>query len=196
MRYRKRLWIENATYHTMSRCMYAADLMKEDFVKDLLVEVIDMTLKKYDFEINSYAIVDNHFHFVIKTRRDGANISRIMQYIKARFAERYNRITGKFGPFWHDRFKDKIVELSDDPEFYLLWLLWYLAYNPVRKKAVADPRNYKYSTINAYLDEDYRPPIPITLHQTFLNLGSTFAERVKRFLGYEEIYRKRLAFIS
>jgi len=165
--------------------------MKPDFFKDIMLNITARSLEKYNFELISYQIMDNHFHFVIKTVEDGASISRIMQYIKARFAEAYNRKTNRIGAFWSERFKDQIVEYSDNPTLYLLWLLWYLAFNPVRKQFVRDPREYDYGCIKAYLDESYTPKVKITHHPCFLSLGSTFSERVKKFLYFEDAYRKR-----
>jgi REP element-mobilizing transposase RayT len=167
--------------------------MKQNFWKDILIEILDRALKKYRFKLIAYQIMDNHFHFVITTTLEGATISRIMQYIKARFAERYNKIMNISGPFWNDRFKDKIIEHSDNPQVYFCWLLWYLAYNPVRSKTTSDPRYYQYGCINCYLREDYQAPITITIHKYYINLGKSFKERLNKFLYYEEAYRKRLA---
>ncbi len=183
------------TYHIMSRCIENRNMMNNDYFKDLMISVMDMALNKYKFELIAYEILDNHFHFIIKTLSDGENISRIIQYIKSRFAERYNKLTNREGAFWSERFKSIVIELSKNPIVFLLWLLWYLGFNAVRKKNVKDPRNYKYGSIKVYLDELYKPPLRITQHEYFLQLGSTFKERVKRFLYYEEAYRKRLSLI-
>ncbi len=188
-----RICAPGLTYHVMSRCIESSEKMKRDSVKNIMEEVINMALSKYEFEFVSYTILSNHFHFTIKTVENGATISRIMQYIKARVAQRYNKMMNRTGPFWNERFKDIIIEHSDDPESHFFNHLWYQAFNSVRKGYVSDPRKYRYSSINAYLDENYQSPIKITLHPFFLALGDTFSERVKKFLLYEERYRKRMA---
>jgi len=160
--------------------------------KDILLKAVARCQKKYNFDLNGFAILGSHFHLIVKTLKDEANISRIMQYIKARYAEEYNKMTGRTGPFWNERFKDQIIEHADDPEYYFNYLKWYLGYNPVRAGYVNDPRKYKFSSINAYLDENYEPKVKITLHEYFLKLGKTFQERVEKFLEYEEMYRKRI----
>ena len=99
---------------------------------------------------------------------------------------------GRIGPFWNERFGDTIIENAKDPEFLFHWIVLYIAYNSVRKGYVNDPRDYEYSSINFYLEKDYEPPVKLTRHEYFENLGNTFEERVKKFLIYEEIYRKRL----
>ncbi len=184
--------IPDVTYHCYSRCIELRDLLSPRYVKDMAIDVITKALDKYDFELIQVEFVENHFHFIIKTTESGETISRIMQYIKARIAERYNRLTGRTGAFWNERFKCTIIEESDDPENYFFWLLWYIAYNPVRKRVLRDPRESEYGTLKVFLEKDYTPKVTITIHKYFLNLGKNFEERVKRFLAYEDLYRERL----
>ena len=192
---RLRICLPDVTYHVYSRCIQWKDLMREDYCKELFLEVLKMTQEKYDFELNFYEIMNNHFHLIIRTVKGGASISRIMQYIKSRFTQRFNKLTGRIGPFWNERFRDIIVEMQDDPFNYLLWLLWYLAFNPIRKNLASDPRDYRYGSINYYLGKNKDQKIRITHHDFFLFLGKSFKERITRFLFYEEAYRKRLAVI-
>jgi putative transposase len=166
--------------------------MRPKKMKDLMISVLNLAIQTYQFDLVNYTIMNNHFHFYIKTRKEGESISRIMQFIKSQYARRYNRMMHRTGPFWNERFKDTIVEFTREPEFYFFYILIYIAYNPVRSHAVTDPRDYPYSGINCYLDEHYVSPVPITLHEYFLKLGTTFVERVKKLLEYEDLYRKRI----
>ena len=45
-------------------------MMKLDYMKDLMLEVINMALERYNFELISYVIMDNHFHFFITLQRN------------------------------------------------------------------------------------------------------------------------------
>jgi REP-associated tyrosine transposase len=187
-----RIYLEDATYHTVSRCIEKKALMHHNKVKDLMIYVLNITLEKYDFDLIEYVIMDNHFHFCIKIKRNGENISRIMQFIKSQFARRYNRMMNRTGPFWNERFSDTIIELNRDPRTLFFLIFEYIGFNPVRCCYVNDPREYKYSSYRCYIDENYNSPVKITLHEYFLELGNTFKERVMKFLEYEESYRKRL----
>ncbi len=181
------------TYHTMSRCIELKHLLAEEFAKKIAMRVLRQARKKYDFKYINYALMDNHFHFLIQTVEGGATISCIMQFIKARIAEGYNKAMNRTGPFWNERFTDVIVEDQENPVKYLLWVIWYIAYNPVKAGKCSDPRDYKYSSIMHYLVEDAKSAVKIIRHQYFEELGATFEERVKKFLFYEEAYRKRYA---
>jgi putative transposase len=187
-----RICLPEHTYHTMSRCIEGKHLMSSEEMKDLMLHVINMALEKYKFELIFYTLMDNHFHFLIRTLKEGASISRIMQFIKAQFARRYNRMMNRIGPFWNERFRDSIIEFTSNPVSAFFIILFYIAFNPVKSKIVTDPRDYSYSSIMCYLSENYVTPVKITLHRYFLQLGDVFAERKKKLLEYEEIYRKRI----
>jgi len=189
----KRKIIQGVTYHCFTRCHGKRDLFKNKYTGKYFIEAIAMCQEKYCFELVAAETVANHIHLVIKTVKNEETISQIMQYIKARMAEKYNRATGQTGAFWNERFGSTIIEESDNPEDYLLWLLWYIGYNPVRKGLSRNPRENYIGFINSYLIKDYRILIKITPHEYFHNLGKTFEDRVKKFLMYEEAYLKRLA---
>jgi len=160
--------------------------------KDLLLDAVGRCQKIYNFDLNGFAIYGNYFYLIIKTHEGEANISRIMQYVKARFAENYNKLTGRKGPFWNERFKDQIIEHSDDPEYLFNYMKWHMGYNSAYDGYFKDPREYRFCSINAYLNDNYKSKVKITLHEFFLNLGKTFHERVEKFLLFEEEYRKRI----
>lgn len=190
-----RIQMENLTYHITSRCIEWRSMMDQDFFKQVFLEVLAQTQKKYRFELNAYQIMDNHIHLVIRTLPGGESISKIVQYIKSRFSEKYNKLTGRIGPFWNERYHDTIIEHAENPHYYLLWLLWYLAFNPIRNKATDSPFKYPYSSIHEYIDSDRKPPVRVDFHRYFIELGESLKERLKRFSIIEDAYRRRLALI-
>ncbi len=187
-----RICLPDTTNHAISRCIEKKPLMRPSKIKDLMHDVLNQALEKYDFELISYSIMDNHFHFNIKTLKNGETISRIMQFIKSQFARRYNRMMDRTGPFWNERFSNLIIERTEYPVQTFWNVFLYVGYNPVRSKYVNDPRKYPYGSFRAYVEEEYVPPVPITLSEYFNKLGGTFGERVKKLLEYEELYRKRI----
>jgi putative transposase len=184
---------QGLTHHAYSRCHGKRNLLLGKYGKKYFIEAVRECQEKYDFELIAAEIVANHIHLVIKTNMDKQTISRIMQYIKARIAEKYNRAMGTTGSFWNERFGSSVIEEAEKPEEYLLWLLWYIGYNPVRKGLSRDPRKNDIGFINCYLDRNHVAPVRITLHEFFWKLGNTFEECAKRFLSYEDAYLKRLA---
>ena len=186
---------QGSTHHCFTRCHDMKNYLRGKYGKKYFIESVTMCQKKYGFDLVAAEIVGNHIHLIIKTVDGKESISRIMQFIKARIAEKYNKAMNQTGAFWNERFGSTIIEEADNPEDYLLWLLWYIAYNPVRKGLSKDPRNNDIGFINKYLNEKSAVPVNITLHQYFRNLGNSFNECVAKFLKYEEAYRKRLSII-
>ena len=90
--------------------------------------------------------------------------------------------------FWNERFRSDIIEEYENPQRALLYLIWKISYNLVRKGVICNPRESEYGTIRAYLDRNYIPRVKITLHRFFLNLGQSFEECVREFLCYEQLY--------
>jgi REP element-mobilizing transposase RayT len=183
---------QGLTHHCFTRCHGKKNLLQGRYGKQYFIESVKMCQEKYEFELVAAEIVSNHIHLVIRTVENEETISRIMQFIKARIAEKYNRAMGTTGAFWNERFGSTIIEDSDDPEQYFFWLLWYIGYNPVRKGQSPDPRKNDIGFINCYLSENHEAPVKITVHPYFFKAGESFAECVKYFLCYEDAYRKRL----
>jgi REP element-mobilizing transposase RayT len=182
----------NLTYHTYSRCADKSTMMKPDHMKYLMLTVIAMAQKRYAFDLISYVIMDNHFHFIIKTVENGAPISRIMQFIKAQFALRYNKKMSRTGPFWNERYGDTIIEEQEFPEKAFNSINSYIINNPVKANYVNDAKDYKFSCIHFYIDENYISPIKLTFHEYYLKLGSSFRQRADRFLKLVELGRLQL----
>ncbi len=187
-----RTWLPEVTYHCYSRCIELRNLLSEKWVIELAIEVINITQEKYNFELIQINFVENHFHFEIRTIAGGENISRIMQYIKARIAEGYNRKTGRTGPFWNGRFKCKIIEHADDPVQYFINSTLYIGYNTVVKGIHKNPNESNYNTFRIYIEKDYVPPVNITFHPFYLALGKNRDERIQKFLEYEKHYKEKL----
>lgn len=193
---KRRFCAPDLSYHVVSRCINSESLLKPPRVKDLLLEVMIMAQKKYLFDLASYTIMDNHFHFTIRTLTEEHSISRIMQFIKGQFGRRYNRMYNRTGPVWNERFKDVIIEHVSDPFWYLLHLLHYQAQNPVVKGYVNNAQEYPYASIRAYLDETYESPVTITQHPLYLSLGDSFQERAQRYREFARAQQEKLFFFG
>lgn len=176
---KQRICQPEITYHVVSRCVQGKDLMDSDYWKEQLEIIVNKAMEKYNFQCNHVAILDNHFHFMIYTTREGGNISRIMQYVKSRFAMLYNRINKRIGPFWNERFTDKIVEFQEDPLRYLLWLICYIGLNPVKKGLCSEPGHYRFGGLGLYTGEKPETKIKLTRSKWFT---SSMVEYLKTLL--------------
>lgn len=183
---KKILYAPNLSYHVVSRCIELRNMLRPDEMKEMLEDALRRTLKKYSFELSHYVIMETHFHFYIRTVDGGAPIHRIMQYVKSRFAEAYNRKMNRTGPFWNERYScATITETVRNPLFHCINTINYIGMNPVKGGLVNDPRHYRFSSYRAYVDPDYVPRVPLTLHPYFMMLGNSPEQRVKHFLWFK-----------
>lgn len=183
----RRIMVPNYSYHIYNKCLNHEDMLKFDGFKELFLKVIAMAQEKYDFELNNYSILDNHFHLVITTKNKDDTIARIMQYIKSVFTKKYNKAVGRSGTIWNSRYGDTIIDISNNPQQYGIWLHFYIAYNPVRKKYTDNPRKYPFNSINHYLGQQ-ESIVTITEDRFFLSLGDTQKDRLEKYLAVEQEY--------
>jgi putative transposase len=179
---------QNVTYHCYSRCIENRDLFESVSTKEIVLKSITKGLQYYNFKVVYIEFAKNHIHILIKTLPNEASISKIMQYIKARITEYFNRSIGRTGTFWNERFKSEIVEDSKNPQEKFLHLIWYLAYHSVRSGEFIDPRENRYSAINVYLRQKSRITVPIYTHDYFSILNENESKRLKIFKSYEYPY--------
>jgi len=176
------------TYYCASRCIELRNIFLARFVKEISVNAINQTLKKYDFEVIHLDFEGNKLHLIIRTVE---TVSRIMQYVKSRIAQSYNRKMKRTGAFWNERFSSEIIEEKINPEEYLRNLIWKISYYQVDRGIVSDPRDSKYSTIRIFIEESYVPRDNITLHKYYLSLGQSKKEQIAEFLIYGTPYLRK-----
>jgi len=74
-------------------------------------------------------------------RRKWENLSEFVKDIKQTFTKYYNKVTGRKGYFWSDRYKSLIVQHGEP----LIHCLAYIDLNPVRAGIVKRPEHYRWS---------------------------------------------------
>ncbi len=191
MGYPRRDYSENVTHHVISRCIEKRLLLKKSIVKKIFLVIVKKAQERYDFELNYYCIMDNHFHMIIRIVYNGDSLDKIMQYIKSNFARMYNKYTCRTGPFWNERYKTKIIEKYSNPEKYLLNTLLYLTINPVKANNVTSPFYYKYSSFLYYINNKVKLIVKITLHPFFLKLGKSIKECTNCFIDLFNYYKEK-----
>jgi putative transposase len=178
----RRKILQGVTYHTYSFCHNSIPMLDNVLYREILSQVIIKTQQKYQFRLENFSIEKRNLHLVIQTIPGGTEISRIMQYIKSRFAEIYNRMHKRTGSFWNSRYKDTILEEFDDPEDLNLQLLWILSGKDIGLKDYIYKGEYQYSGILVYLTGVQSRGTPyISFSKAFLNLGRSHEERLRRF---------------
>lgn len=146
----KRIKLPGATYHITMRVNYQQMQLEPEVVKELYLKVVEEAKLKYIFRIESFCIMNNHVHLVVKPGID-EDLSRIMQWINGVFAVRFNRMMGISGRFWGQRFYSRIIQRLKD----FLRTLEYIEENPVRANLVRYATDWLYGSARHRLERRY-----------------------------------------
>jgi REP element-mobilizing transposase RayT len=128
---------EGARYHVTARANRKEMIFDTIAMKDIFLSVVKRAKAKYDFRLENFCVMGNHFHFVIQPGR-GASLSAIMRWILSVFAVTFNKINGITGHVWGCRFFSRIIAGLRE----LLQVFEYIDENPVRANQVQDRREW------------------------------------------------------
>jgi len=139
-----RIQYKDAWYHIMNRgrrgeCIY---LNSDDF--GLFVELLKESSDQWAVNIAAYCLMSNHYHLLIQTPH--ANLSRFMRHVDGVYTQRFNRRHKYDGQLFRGRYKSILVGEDN----YLLELVRYIHFNPVKAGLVEKPEDYQYSSYPMY----------------------------------------------
>lgn len=141
----------------------------------IYTEVIMIASRLYHVQVHHLVLMDNHHHLYASTPE--ANLSRFMQYVNARVAERMNKLLGRRGHFWGERFHATILATEEQQ----LNVVRYMYRNPVRANLTKVAFDYERST--AFFYAFGRPTfVEVTKDKSYVSLGETDEERQARFV--------------
>jgi putative transposase len=162
-------------YHILTRGNNRQDVFKDEKDYERYKDILKRYKEKYKFKLYHYALMRNHVHLVIETTDKGGKLSEIMKGINLSYAQYYKHKHRHIGHFWQDRYKSIIISKDD----YLLACGSYVELNPVRAKIVEDPKDYRWSSYNAYAYG--KKDIITDEHFIYKELSKDEAERRKKY---------------
>jgi putative transposase len=98
-----------ARYHVTARANRKEMILDRGAMKELFLSVVRRAKLKYDFRIENFCIMGDHFHLIIQPGR-GESLAAIMRWILSVFAMTYDRVQGLTGHIWGCRFFSRIIE--------------------------------------------------------------------------------------
>lgn len=130
---------DGARYHVIARANRKEMILETGAMKDLFLETVARAKKKYDFRIENFCIMGNHFHMIVQPL-NGESLSAIMQWIMSVFAMAWNRIRHQTGHVWGGRFFSRLI--ASLPEF--IQVFRYIDDNPVKACQIGNPADWKH----------------------------------------------------
>ena len=166
---------EENVYHILTRGNNRQDVFKDEKDYERYREILKRYKEKYKFKLYHYALMRNPVHLVLETTEKGGKLPEIMKGINLSYVQYYKNKHRHIGHFWQDRYKSIIISKDD----YLLACGSYVELNPVRARVVEDPKDYKWSSYNAYAygKKDYI----VDEHPIYKGLSKDEGDRRKKY---------------
>lgn len=138
-----RLFIKGACYHVMSRGINKMQTFLDDEDYEKYINFIAKYKRRFAFKLYGWCGMPNHPHLIISSD----SLSKVMHMLNFSYAQYFNNKYERVGYLWQDRFKSYVVQ----KDRYLINLISYIEYNPVRANIVSNPEDYRWSSYQARL---------------------------------------------
>jgi putative transposase len=136
-----RILLPGTLHHVMAHSVENKVLFRNDTDRREFLSRFEKGLKKCAFQCHSWSLMDNHYHFFIRTNH--LPLSELMQGLNGGYAQYYNKKYKAHGYLFQDRFKS--VPCQD--EQYAMELIRYIHLNPLRAgkvKTLEELENYEW----------------------------------------------------
>ena len=144
-----------------------------------------------NIELMCYALMPNHFHFLVKQLSEDA-ITELMRRLTNAYVKYFNDKYDRVGALFQGRYRAVLVD-SDE---YLTHLSSYIHINPVEIQEFSDPEKLKKYTFSSYLDYIGKRDTP-WIHRNFIlnyfeeNKFSDYEEQTKRLIFASDKYKEK-----
>jgi REP element-mobilizing transposase RayT len=142
-----RIKYPNAWYHILNRGRRKELIFIDKKDYDRFIDLLKDTSEQWNLRIAAYCLMPNHYHLLVQT--PDANISRCMRHIDGVYTQRFNRHHECDGSLFRGRYKSILV----DADSYLLQLVRYIHYNPLKAGLTNRIDRYLWSSHRGYLSK-------------------------------------------
>jgi putative transposase len=136
------------TFTCYHRLPHLADLA----VRDLFVQALERTRTLYCMRVYGFVVMPEHVHLLLSEPERGtiANVIQSLKISSAKRARQANAGGNPEDPFWQKRYYDR--NEWNHKEF--IEKLKYVHRNPVKRKLVEKPEDWKWSSYRHYASGD------------------------------------------
>ena len=137
---------ESGVYHIMLRGINKQQIFEDDKDYRRFLETLEKYREECGYSLYGYCLMPNHVHLVLREGKQP--LETIMRRIGASYVYWYNAKYRRNGHLFQDRFKSEPVE----SDAYLLTVIRYVHWNPVKAGLCSVPEAYSYSSYARYFD--------------------------------------------
>ena len=124
--------------------------------RDVILAVLSEERTRGSFWLFGYVVMPDHAHLLLAPRH--CDLDEAMRRIKSLASKRIQEKRHAAGTLWQPRYFDRIVRHARD-----CWQkLAYIHRNPVEAALVANPHDWRWSSVAAYdVPRTSSPPVPV-----------------------------------
>jgi putative transposase len=165
-------FLRDDTYYMISASVYEKkDYLKQHEAKSLLLKSIEECTEKFKWLLLEWAILDNHYHLVLKSRR-GDDLSRLMGRIHRKSANLIKKACSiQCKRFWWNYW-----DTCPKNETQLFAMQNYVLHNPVKHGVVQDLDDYSWSSFQKAVKDFGREEMKIRFRKYGMCLDRIFDE--------------------
>ncbi|CAA6828511.1 MAG: Unknown protein [uncultured Thiotrichaceae bacterium] len=140
------IYIDNTNYF-ISAAIFEHKKLLSDNLKSLLVKLFHEVFAEYEWSLDAWVVLDNHYHLLCKSKR-GKDMSRIIAKIHNQSAQaikaEHSINTKVWANYWD-------YCLRNDKEYHVR--LCYLLNNPYKHGYVSDLHDWEWSSFHKYYED-------------------------------------------
>jgi REP element-mobilizing transposase RayT len=124
-----RIQYPDAFYHVTCRGNERREMFRNEDDHNVFFELLARSLDIFEVQLGAYALMPNHFHFLVCTPK--GNLSEFMRHFNISYTGTFNRKYRRSGHLYQGRYKAFLI----DADNYLLEVSRYIHLNPLRMKS-------------------------------------------------------------
>lgn len=141
--------VSNQAYFVTAATSKRRPVFRNGQAAELMLALLERARAELKFALLAYVVMPDHIH-LIAVPGEAADLSRIMQSLKGRFARLWNNRSGSEGSLWQARYYESAVRT----EAQLRRWLEYVDHNPVDAGLAESPEGYPYCSRGGKLATD------------------------------------------
>ena len=181
-----RIEFEGAFYHVITRGNQRQKIFKDASDYQKFIQFLTIYKNRYHYSLYAYVLMSNHVHLLIETRE--TPLSKILQGINQSYTMHFNKTYRTVGHLFQGRYKAILC----DRDAYLLALLRYIHFNPVRARLAEKPGQYPWSSHQAYLGKSnpYSLVDTMPVLKMFSEHGTRARGHYREFMNEGDVVKK------
>ena len=156
-------------FHVLNRGNARAQIFANDYDFAAFERVMADTLAQVPVQLLAYCLMPNHWHLVLRPRRDG-ELGRFMQRLTTTHVRRWRLARGTVGEghLYQGTYKSFPVQNDD----HLLTVARYIERTPVRTGLVARAEQWRWSSCPAKPNQRWIRPLGESIRKSKINFSA------------------------